>query len=79
MASRRCILRPAPSPPLPDPTRQRRLQRARARLHGERAALERWWKRLRRALNAVEKHQQAVRRLERQLAQEGDTSNGQGD
>jgi hypothetical protein len=48
-------------------------------LHEARVALERWWKRLRRALNAVEKHQRSVKSLERQLSQEGDNANGQGD
>ena len=52
-AARRRIVRPIAITPLPDPASQRRLQRLRARLQAERAAEARWWKRLRRALNAL--------------------------
>src|SRR5262249_25378479 len=76
---RRRIIRPAPTSLLPDPTRQRRQQRLRARLHSARMALERWWKRLRRAFIAVEKHQRTGKSLERQISQEGENANGQGD
>jgi hypothetical protein len=63
---RRRIVRPATPP---DGEHRRRLQheKLRTRLERERAALARWQTRLRRAFNAVEKHQRAVARLERQL------------
>jgi hypothetical protein len=59
---RRRILR-LPTPPKPPAA-----NRLRARLVKERAALARWQIRLRRAFNAVAKHQKATVRLERQLA-----------
>jgi truncated hemoglobin YjbI len=73
---RRRIIRPHQEVPLPSATEQRRQQRLRARLESQRAAFERWWKRLRRALTAVEKSQRTIKTLERQLAQ-GETANGQ--
>jgi hypothetical protein len=75
--ARRRIIRPNAEPPPPDRNQQRRLQKLRTRLQTEQAALDRWWKRLRRALNAVEKHQRMVKSLERQIAQHGDSHNGQ--
>src|SRR4051794_5426217 len=66
MTPRRRIVRPA-VPPAPAPD-QRRLQRLRANLERERAALARWTARLKRAFNAFLKAQQRVARLERQLA-----------
>jgi hypothetical protein len=78
-APRRRIVRPQAASPPSDQAEQRRMQRLRARLRQQRDALERWWKRLRRALNAVEKHHRAVKNLERQLAQPGDNANGQAD
>ena len=74
---RRRIIRPVSATPPPDPTHQRRLQRLRSRLQNARDALDRWWKRLRRAWNAVEKQQRSVKNLERQIAQDGVTANGQ--
>jgi hypothetical protein len=68
-APRRRIVRPAPAEPTPDPQRQRRAQRLRAKLDQERAGLARWLGRLRRAFHAFEKSQAAVARLERQLTQ----------
>jgi len=47
--------------------RQVKAQKLRARLDSERAALARWQRKLRRAFNAVEKHQRAIARLEGQL------------
>ena len=78
-APRRRIVRPVAATPPTDQAQQRRLQRLRARLRQQRDALERWWKRLRRALNAVQKHNRAVKGLERQLTQPRDNANGQGD
>jgi hypothetical protein len=74
---RRRIIRPAAEVPLPDPARQRRLQKLRSRRLVEQAALERWWKRLRRAFNAIEKHQRSIKSLDRQLTQHGESANGQ--
>jgi hypothetical protein len=73
---RRRIIRPSPEPQT-DPVEQRRILRLRSRLEKERVALDRWWKRLRRALNAVEKHQRSVKNLERQIAHPGGHANGQ--
>ena len=56
------IVRPS-APTAPDnPRRQQQLQKLRARLEQERAALARWQKRLRRAFNAVEKVQRSIAR-----------------
>jgi hypothetical protein len=74
---RRRIIRPAADPPLPDPARQRRLQKLRSRWLAQHAALERWWKRLRRACNAIDKHQRSIKSLDRQIAQQGEIANGQ--
>jgi hypothetical protein len=59
---RRRLVRPQNRP---DNTRRR--QRLRERLELERIALARWQSRLRRAFNAVEKHQAYIGRLERQI------------
>jgi hypothetical protein len=59
---RRRIFRLPTSPPKPPAT-----NRLRARLVKKRAALARWQIRLRRAFNAVAKHQKAAVRMERQL------------
>jgi hypothetical protein len=67
--ARRCIIRTAASSVLAPPQRQRRLQNLRGRLEHEQAALARWQKRLKRALNTVSKCHKAVARLQRQLAQ----------
>ncbi len=64
---RRRIVRPTPSivtRPQPDP----RIQKLRARLEVERAALARWMTRLRRAFHSVERIQRRLVRLERQIA-----------
>jgi hypothetical protein len=74
---RRRIIRPATESPQPDPARQRRLQKLRARWLVEQGALERWWKRLRRAFNAIEKHQRSIKSLDKQFAQQGEIANGQ--
>ena len=67
-APRRRVLRPPPVVSALNPLRVRHQQRWRAQLEGERLALNRWMARLRRAFNAVEKRQQKITRLERQLA-----------
>ena len=65
---RRRIIRPDPpatnSRPHPGP----KILKLRTRLDQERAALERWMKRLKRAFHTVERTQQTIRRLERQVA-----------
>jgi hypothetical protein len=66
-APRRRIVRP-PSPSHRNTT-QRRLDRLRESLKREQAALKRWQKRFKRAYTAIHKHQAAVIRIERQLAQ----------
>ena len=48
---------------------QRQLEKRRAKLVHERAGLDRWMSRLRRAFNAVEKQRRKVARLEGQVAQ----------
>ena len=79
-AARRRVVRPTTTNPPPQPAaQQRRLTSIRARLTRERAALDRWWKRLRRALTATEKHQRAVKTLERQLTQLTGGANGSAD
>jgi hypothetical protein len=65
---RRLVRRPPASRPDGDVRRQRRLAKLRPQLDRERAAPERWQKRLRRAFRAIEKHQARVTRAERQLA-----------
>jgi hypothetical protein len=74
---RRRIIRPSAESQTPDPARQRRLQKLRLRWLAEQAAVDRWWKRLRRAFNAIEKHQRSIKSLDRQLAQHGENANGQ--
>ena len=64
---RRRLVRPAFAPSLPEPRDQRRIQKLRAQLEHERTALARWQKRFRRAFNTVEKIQQRISRLERQI------------
>jgi hypothetical protein len=70
-APRRRILRPTEPPATIDLRVQRRLQQLRTRLEQEQAGLTRWMARLRRAFHAVERHQERVARLERQLNQNG--------
>ena len=64
---RRRIVRPPVAAVPPDPNRTRRLQRLRARLEKERAALARWMVRLRRAFHALERRQRSAARVERQI------------
>ena len=47
--------------------RQCQTERLRQRLEAERRALARWLARLKRAFNAIVKHQQSIARLERQI------------
>jgi len=65
---RRRIVRPARQANPTVQQRQRRAQRLRGRLVEDRTALARWMSRLKRAFHAVEKLQQRVARLDRQLA-----------
>ena len=65
---RRRIVRPAPQANPTAQQRQRRTQTLRNRMVQERTALGRWMSRLKRAFHAVEKLQQRVARLDRQLA-----------
>lgn len=64
--TRRRVIR---SPPLTvtDARQQQRLVKTREQLARERAALARWMSRLKRAFNAVQKHQARIGRLERRL------------
>ena len=64
---RRRIIRPAPVATPSSPERSQRLQKLRGHLEQERAALRRWMTRLKRAFHAVEKSQQRIARLERQI------------
>jgi hypothetical protein len=64
---RRRIVRPGP-PSAPVGNMQR-VQKFREELDRERGALNRWMARLRRACNALQKHQQRVARLERRIRQ----------
>jgi hypothetical protein len=66
VTTRRNIVRP-PRQPVEDVRQTRRLQRLRADLDKALAALDRWQRRLRRAMNAVAKHQQQVARLNKKL------------
>jgi hypothetical protein len=68
--ARRRVLRSAP-PAVTDARQQQRLIKAREQLAAEHVALARWMTRLRRAFNAVEKHQSRIGRLERRLSQPG--------
>jgi hypothetical protein len=71
-APRRRLVRPG-APATPGPERQRRLQKLRANLERERAALARWMTRLKRAFHTVIKSQQRIARLERQLIKTEDS------
>jgi polyhydroxyalkanoate synthesis regulator phasin len=61
---------PRPETPSPNPAKQRkrRLQQLRAKLTTERGHWTRWMSRLKRAFHSVEKLQQRITRLERQIA-----------
>jgi hypothetical protein len=65
---RRRIVRPASAIDQAAQQRHRRAQKLRGRLVDDRTALARWMSRLKRAFHAVEKFQQRVARLDRQLA-----------
>ncbi len=65
---RRRVLRPESVPAIPAVDR-RRIERLRTRLAAERAALERWLTKPRRACTAVAKTQQRITRAKRQLRQ----------
>lgn len=65
---RRRLLRPAPPVDDSDVRRERQRQRQAARLDQERAGLERWMTRLRRACREVAKRQERMARLERILS-----------
>ncbi len=68
-APRRRILRTVEPAVSIDLRVQRRHQQLRTKLEQEQAGLTRWMARLRRAFRAVERHQERVARLERQLNQ----------
>ena len=63
---RRRLVRPALAPE-PDEQRHHQVQKLRARLEQERRILARWMTRLKRAFHAVEKIQQRISRIERQI------------
>ena len=65
---RRRVLRPARVPAASDQQRQLHVVKHQAKLEKERASLDRWMVRLKRAFRAVEKQQRKITRLERQLA-----------
>jgi len=62
---RRRIVRPGP--PSAPPPNAHRVQKVREKLDRERAALHRWMSRLKRAFNALTKHQNHVAQLERRI------------
>jgi len=64
---RRRLLRPARQSSDDNP-RQAQLVARRTRLQTEQQSLARWMSRLKRAFHAVERHQQKVSRLEREIA-----------
>ena len=66
IARRRHVLRPATSMPT---AASARLSRWRGRLDEEQQALSRWMAKLKRAFHSLEKHQQRVALLERQIRQ----------
>jgi hypothetical protein len=64
---RRRIVRSTGATSGPDPREQARRRRLRERLAGERVALTRWMTLLRRAFHQVEKRQQFIARIEREI------------
>ena len=64
---RRRIIRPDPPAEIPRQIPNRRVLKLRTRLDKERAALTRWMTKLKRVFHAVERSQQKVLRLERQI------------
>ncbi len=67
---RRRVLRPAALTPT---VVSAQLSRWRGRLADEQQALSRWMAKLKRAFHSLEKHQQRVARLERQIRQVEET------
>jgi hypothetical protein len=67
---RRRLVRPAPATASRRPHSDQQVQKLRARLTAERAALARWMTRLKPAFHTVERTQVRIVRLERRLAQE---------
>jgi hypothetical protein len=65
---RRRVLRP-PRGTAPDPQKQLQIEKRRTKLELERASLDRWMLRMKRAFHAFEKQQHRVSRLERQIRQ----------
>jgi hypothetical protein len=65
---RRRLVRPPAPAASPRPHTDARAQKLRARLEAERTALARWMSRLKRAFHTIEKVQQRITHLERQLA-----------
>lgn len=63
---RRRVLRPS-RPATDDEARQRKITDRRTRLLAEQQTLSRWMSRLKRAFHAVEKQQQKISRLEREI------------
>lgn len=66
MARRRIV---RPGPPCAPPMQTEQVQKVRDELDRERCALLRWFARLRRACNALQKHQRRAAHLERRLRQ----------
>ena len=64
---RRRIVRPTPIADYDDQRLQRRILQLRGRLAKERVALDRWMSRLKRAFKAMQKAQQRIARIEKQL------------
>lgn len=64
---RRRIIRP-PVQPISSPENQQRIQKLRARLQRDRTDFGRWLSKLKRAFHVVEKTEQRINRLERQIA-----------
>jgi lipid II:glycine glycyltransferase (peptidoglycan interpeptide bridge formation enzyme) len=65
---RRRVIRPIPSQVPTKPQHPQRFQKLQARLEREQHTLTRWMAKLKRAFHAVEKGQQCVARLQRQIA-----------
>jgi hypothetical protein len=65
---RRRIVRASPPPANGSVQSNQQIQRLRSRLETERASLNRWMPRLKRAFNTVLKTYQRIARLERQIA-----------
>jgi hypothetical protein len=68
VSPRRRVLRPLPPASAVDSRQQARIQKRHTQLAKERASLDRWMARLKRAFRAVERQQLRIARLERALA-----------